>query len=304
MTFFLQIPLSAKLGYGSQLASLVVFRGQPGKAIDAAPSLRLVRRLFPRTNFACRKIGTLSVLCELDDLVVVLVRPRNPLNIGAAARATSNFGARHLRLVNPYRLAFRDARSAVGAADLLKEAEEFKTVDEAVADCSLVVGTTAVGKRSLQHPPRYLGDEVGRCVRSALCKGRVAFLFGSEKTGLSNEDFSRCHWLCKIPTHQGNISMNLGQAVAVCLYEIARNPSSESLSEKLEPATARQTEEITQGLMEALRSSGYVKPGTDAMFEKKTRQLILRFGLEAYDAKLLLGMVRQIGWKLRQSPKR
>lgn len=254
-------------------------------------------------DLLCRRIGTLSALSELDDLVVVLVRPRNPLNIGAAARAMSNFGARHLRLVNPYKLAFRDARSAVGAAALLKKAEEFKSVDEAVADCSLVIGTTAVGKRTLAHPPRYLGDEVGKGVRSSLRNGRVALLFGSEKTGLSNEDFSRCHWLCKIPTHEGNISMNLGQAVAVCLYELARNTSLDSPAETIEPATARQTEEITQGLMEALRISGYVKPGTDAMFEKKTRQLILRFGLEAYDAKLLLGMVRQIGWKLRQSTK-
>ena len=245
----------------------------------------------------------MPVLSQLNDLVVVLVRPRNPLNIGAAARAMSNFGARHLHLVNPYKLAFRDARSAVGAAALLKRAEEFKTLDEAVADCSLVIGTTAVGKRTLPHPPRYLGDEVGRGIRSSLRCGRVALLFGSEKTGLSNEDFSHCHWLCKIPTHEGNISMNLGQAVAVCLYELARNTSTESLAETLEPATARQTEEITQGMMDALRISGYVKPGTDEMFEKKTRQLILRFGLQAYDAKLLLGMVRQIGWKLRQSPK-
>ena len=215
----------------------------------------------------------------------------------------SNFGARRLRLVNPYGVAFRDARSAVGAAALLKKAEEFETLDEAVADCSLVIGTTAVGKRTLQHPPQYLGDEVGKSVRSALRNGRVALLFGSEKTGLSNEDFSRCHWLCKIPTHEDHISMNLGQAVAVCLYELARNTLFESPAEKLEPAAARQTEEITQGLMEALRISGYVKPGTDPLFEKKTRQLILRFGLRAYDAKLLLGMVRQIGWKIRQSCK-
>jgi tRNA/rRNA methyltransferase len=165
------------------------------------------------------------------------------------------------------------------------------------------VGTTAIGERSLQHPPRPLGEEAGKSIRSALHNGRVALLFGSEKTGLSNDDFSHCHWLLNIPTREENISMNLGQAVAVCLYEVARKVSSEPDLQELEPAAARQNEEITQGLMEALRSSGYVKPGTDAMFEKKTRQLILHFGLEAYDAKLLLGMVRQILWKLRQFPK-
>src|ERR1700676_2663278 len=93
---------------------------------------------------------------EFDSLRVVLVAARNPLNIGAAARAMSNFGFLHLRVVNPYELAFREARSAVGAAPLLARAEEFKTVAESVADCTLVVGTTAVGLRQLQHPVRRL----------------------------------------------------------------------------------------------------------------------------------------------------
>src|SRR5512137_1500292 len=93
---------------------------------------------------------------ELDHLCVVLVATRNPLNLGAAARAMSNFGFRRLRVVNPYQAAFREARSAVGAAHVLTAAEEYKTVAEAVADCSLVVGTTAVGHRQLQHPLRQL----------------------------------------------------------------------------------------------------------------------------------------------------
>src|ERR1700720_3788436 len=82
-------------------------------------------------------------------LRVVLVESRNPLNIGAAARAMSNFGFLHLRVVNPYEAAFREARSAVGAAELLANAEEYRTVAEAVADCTLVVGTTAVRHREL-----------------------------------------------------------------------------------------------------------------------------------------------------------
>ena len=255
----------------------------------------------------------MPVLSDLSDLVVVLVRPRNPLNIGAAARAMTNFGARRLRLVNPYKLAFRDARSAVGAASLLKKAEEFPTLAEAVADCVLVIGTTAIRHRTLPHPARRLDEPTGALIRSSLVRStlvgsgpkanRVAILFGSEKTGLSNDDFSHCHWLLNIPTHDENISMNLGQAVAVCLYELSRTTPAELASEKAAPATADANEQITDGWLEALRISGYVKPGTDAMFEKKARQLILRFGLEAYDAKLLLGMVRQILWKLRQTSK-
>ncbi|MGP0017449.1 MAG: RNA methyltransferase [Candidatus Sulfotelmatobacter sp.] len=240
---------------------------------------------------------------ELDGLVVVLVRPRNPLNIGAAARAMSNFGAHRLRLVNPFAEGFREAKSAVGASDLLSSAEEFKSVAEAVADCALVVGTTAVRNRALQQPVRRLDEPAGVAIRQQLQTGRVALLFGSEKIGLTNKDFSHCHWLLTIPTKEKNISMNLGQSVAVCLYELARTAPFPQSEGNVELATTGQTEQITEGLLEALRISGYVKPGTDAMFERKARWLILRFGLEAYDAKLLLGMVRQIVWKLRHPTK-
>jgi tRNA C32,U32 (ribose-2'-O)-methylase TrmJ len=95
---------------------------------------------------------------NLDRLRVVLVSTRNPLNIGAAARAMSNFGVSKLRVVNPFTPAFREAVSAVGAADLLQNAEEFSTVAEAIGDCSLVVGTTAAKDRELQHPLRVLQD--------------------------------------------------------------------------------------------------------------------------------------------------
>jgi tRNA/rRNA methyltransferase len=240
---------------------------------------------------------------ELDGLVVVLVRPRNPLNIGAAARAMSNFGPRRLRLVNPYAPGFREARSAVGASDLLATAEEFAAVADAVSDCALIVGTTAVRNRVLLQPVRPLDDPAGIEIRKQLQTGKVALLFGSEKIGLTSKDFSHCHWLLNIPTKQQNISMNLGQAVAVCLYELARGTSIPAPTKDFEPPTASQTEQITECLLESLRISGYVKPGTDAMFEKKARTLILKLNLEAYDAKLLLGMVRQIAWKLRQADK-
>jgi len=268
----------------------------------AAPSCETI------LDSTCRKIDLLPVQSELGGLVVVLVRPRNPLNIGAAARAMSNFGARRLRLVNPYAPGFREARSAVGASDLLDQADEFKTVAEAVADCALVVGTTAVRNRVLQQPVERLDERAGTTIRLRLQTERVALLFGSEKIGLTNRDFSHCHWLLNIPTAQQNISMNLGQAVAVCLYELARTTLARTTplrpaTEDAKPATAGAAEQITEGLLEALRISGYVKPGTEAMFEKKARRLVLRFHLKAYDAKLLLGMVRQIVWKLRHENK-
>src|SRR6202790_1718547 len=123
---------------------------------------------------------------SLGNLRVVLVAPRNPLNIGAVARAMSNFGFHSLRLVNPYGPSFREARSAVGASEILASAERYKTVAQAVDDCTLVVGTTAVRNRDLQHPVRR--PEYGaRKIRQRLGSSNVALLFGSEKFGLSNE---------------------------------------------------------------------------------------------------------------------
>ena len=232
--------------------------------------------------------------------MVVLVRPRNPLNIGAAARAMSNFGTPCLRLVNPYAAGFREARSAVGASDLLNNAEEYKTVAEAVADCVLVVGTTAVRNRVLQQPVRRLDETAGSAIRQQLGTARVALLFGSEKIGLTNKDFSHCHWLLNVPTSEDHISMNLGQAVAVCLYELAHTKAPKSVKHATELATAEVNEQITEALLESLHRSGYVKPGTDVVTEKKVRRLVLRLKLEGIDAKVLLGMARQIVWKLRQ----
>ena len=235
---------------------------------------------------------------EFDRLRVVLVSPRNPLNIGAAARAMSNFGFLHLRLVNPYQVAFRTARSAVGATAVLAAAEEYASLAEAVADCSLVVGTTAVRHRELQHPLRSLKDGAP-LIRKRLAKDRVALLFGSEKFGLSNTDLSHCHWLLHIPTRAEHISMNLGQAVAVCLYELARNARGVKRPEKEKPASAGEIERFTALLMEALHASGYVKPRTAAGTEEKVRRLVRRLNLAEREIEMWLGIARQISWKLR-----
>ena len=211
----------------------------------------------------------------------------------------SNFGCGRLRVVNPYEIAFREARSAVGAEALLREAEEYKSVAEAVADCTLVVGTTAGTRRELDQPLRGL-QEGARDLRRQLQSGRVALLFGSEKRGLANEDISHCHWLMRIPTRVEHPSMNLGQAVAVCLYELTREASISSAGPVPELATAEEMERITALLFQALEASGYVKPRTAGSAEEKLRRLMRRLHLTAGDAETWMGMLRQIVWKLRQ----
>lgn len=234
-----------------------------------------------------------------DNLRVVLVATRNPLNLGAAARAMSNFGFAHLRVVNPYEVAFREARSAIGASVILANAEEYASVTDAVADCTLVVGTTAVRHRELHHPLRRL-ESGARLIRKQLVAGRVALLFGSEKVGLANQDLSHCHWLMRIPTREEHISMNLGQAVAVCLYELVRDAKATMRPDKIQRATAGEAERITAVLLDALRVSGYVQPDAAVATEEKLRRLVRRLQLDAADAEVLLGMLRQIGWKMWQ----
>jgi tRNA/rRNA methyltransferase len=237
---------------------------------------------------------------EFDRLRVVLVRSRNPLNIGAAARAMSNFGFAHLRVVNPYAPAFREARSAVGAAELLGTAEEYDSVAEAVGDCALVVGTTAVGKRSIQHDIARL-ERGAELLRKGLVAGNVALLFGSERTGLSNKDFSHCHWLIRIPTCEANISMNLGQAVAVCLYEIVRAAPAAPRTDAQSAPPGELIEQLTTMLFEALRASGYLKPKTSAYTEAKIRRRVRRLKLSTEDAEAWIGMLRQMNWKMRRT---
>jgi TrmH family RNA methyltransferase len=235
---------------------------------------------------------------DSDRLRIVLVSPRNPLNIGAAARAISNFGFSHLRLVNPYDVAFREARSAVGASHILASTEEFKTVAEAVADCSLVVGTSAAARRDLQHSVRRL-EYGGRLIRKRLGSERVALLFGSEKFGLSNEDMAHCHWLMRAPSREGHGSMNLGQAVAVCLYELVRQPEAiEAKPERKKRAEAASLEAFTSLLLDVLARSGYVHRRTEASTEAKIRRLVHRMDFSAHDAEIWLGMLRQVLWKV------
>jgi tRNA/rRNA methyltransferase len=242
-------------------------------------------------------------LIDPDRLCVILVSTRNPLNIGAAARAMCNFGFHRLRLVRPYDLAFREARSAVGASAVLTDAEEFATVADAVADCTLVVGTTAIGHRQLQHPLQVLKEGAASILQQLTAPpdhpSRVAILFGSEKVGLSNDDLSHCHWLMHIPTSDQQKSMNLGQAVAVCLYEIAHESGLPSPSSEMPRASTEEVERVTTALLETLHSSEYMDAQSPESQEQVVRRMLRRMQLSTEDASTWLGILRQILWKLR-----
>jgi len=208
-----------------------------------------------------------------------------------------NFGFTRLRLAAPYEVAFREARSAVGASTVLESAEVFPTLAEALAGCSLVVATASPEGRVFRHP-RYRLPQAASRLRAHLARGRATLLFGSEKFGLSNEQLSHCHWVLRISTDPDCPSMNLGQAVAVCCYELARAARARPPAPAKAAARADQLERIVERLAGVLAESGYLHPKTHASQRLKIRRLIGRLELSSADAAVLEGMLRQIAWKL------
>ncbi len=249
---------------------------------------------------------------ELNQIVVVLVRARNPSNIGAVARAMYDFGFTRLRIVNEYVVPFEAAKSAIDASSVLMAAESFETVAAAVADCTQVLGTTAVGERVLEHPLEELPDAVTKIMGHLAVegeRGRVALLFGSEKTGLSNEELSHCSGLLTIPMaeHEGvrHPSMNLGQAVAVCLYEMVRQrgfagdamgfagPAGVSGA-----ASVAEVERVGTLLHEVLEKAEYMRHHPANSEVENIRRLVVRMGLTGMDATIWMGVLRQLLWRI------
>ncbi len=239
-------------------------------------------------------------------IVIVLVRARNPSNIGAVARAMHDFGYAQLRIVSDFPVPFAAAKSAVDASSVLLAATEGSSVAAAIEDCTLVLGTTAVGDRALEHPLHLLADMsvLGRTALESDPQAKVALLFGSEKTGLSNEELSHCHALLTIPMNSSaagrHLSMNLGQAVAVCLYAL-NTALPLPPPAHFEPLGARagDIERLTSLFNEVLDASGYSRRNPAGARELPIRRLIRRMHLSGIDAPVWTGILRQILFRLR-----
>ena len=151
---------------------------------------------------------------------VVLVRPRDPNNIGACARAMANFGLSDLRVVEPYAPVWREATSAVGAGDIMQNAAQLTSLDEALKDCTFSLAATALRNRGVVQEVitlPHLNERLQTCPTD-----KVALVFGNEKTGLCQEDIERCDAILNIPTVAKQPSINLAQAVILTCYELSR----------------------------------------------------------------------------------
>jgi tRNA/rRNA methyltransferase len=219
--------------------------------------------------------------------------------MGAAARAMVNFGFRYLRVVQPYDVAFREARSAVDAELVLQSAEEFASVADAVADCSLVVGTVEGSGRRTEEPLERLEAVAAEMVVSLHGGAKGAVLFGSEKTGLSNQDLRHCQRVLRIPTESDQPSMNLGQAVAVVLYELVREREPEAAREAVTMATAGDRERLVALLTEMLERSTGDREASGPTAEERVRRLIRPMALTEEEAHGWMGVVRHVLWKLK-----
>ena len=236
-----------------------------------------------------------------ERLEVVLVSPRNPLNIGAVARAMANFGFAHLTVAAPYTPHWREAKSAVGAPELLIGAQEFPTLPQAVSNCTFIAGTGTLTHRKPDQPIVSLPD-LAPLLQHHLARGggRAALVFGPEKHGLTRDDLSWCNVLVEIPTDPQQPSMNLGQAAAVCLYELARPAMSPPpAADPTEPPSTSAALDRLADLIDQTMAAADYSPASMASANRHDVRVFLRqLALSAKDIRRIMGLFRRVLWCL------
>ena len=231
----------------------------------------------------------------LEGTRIVLVRPRNPLNIGAAARAMRNFGLRDLAIVAAYEPVWQDARAAPGAQELLRNVAVVPRLLDALEDRTLVLGTSSLSRRRPAQPVLSV-SQVGSFLKRRRAADRLAILFGSEKTGLSNQDLSHCHGILRIPTEPNCPSMNLGQAVAVCCYELQRVTGTDGVkpSPSQPGAPIGELTRLLRELENLLEQDTVSQKQTTRARSLHLQEMFLRWHLTSEDVTRVLGVLRDI----------
>ena len=239
---------------------------------------------------------------------IVLVDPAHPGNIGAVARAMKNMGLSELHLVRPKFFPNSEATArASGADDVLDAARVYENFEDAIADCGLVVGTSARSRHlsfDLVEP-----RECALQVASAAQTGHVAVVFGSERTGLQNEDLARCNLLVTIPTHPEYSSLNLAMAVQVLAYEIWLNirpevPAAPPLEVPL--ASATEMSKLYAHIEEVLDYIDFRDRTGGGHLMARIRRLFNRARLDQNEMNILRGILTAVQARRRPAlpPKR
>jgi len=236
---------------------------------------------------------------HLANIAVVLVEPQGGLNIGSVCRVMANFGLSDLRLVNPQtdHLGDEARRMAVKASGLLESARIYPTLAAALADCAFSIGTTRrFGKyrEDFLHP-----DAAARETLAAAGQGQAALVFGREDRGLHTEELDLCRRFVTIPTEESLPSMNLAQAVAVCLYEVtlaAGEAAGKGRKRRRKSAPTQSVEAMYGHMRQTLLDVGYLDPQNPDHVLRTFRRIFARAGLNERDVQVLQGLWSRLDW--------
>ena len=234
---------------------------------------------------------------------IVLVGTTHPGNIGAVARAMKNMGLNDLALVNPRYFPHEDATArASGATDVLDAASVVSTLSEALTECVYVAGTSA-RSRAIAWPSMGPRDCAERMMLEGK-KGKVAAVFGPEKTGLHNDDLDLCHTLLTIPTNPDFSSLNLAMAVQVLTYELrvaSALDSGPGFESEAPPATGDEMEHFYDHLEQVMIDLEFLNPNNPRLLMRRLRRMFIRARPDKNEVNILRGFLAAIDRKKESS---
>ena len=259
--------------------------------------------------FITLQIEDRRLMGNADNISIVLVNTSHPGNIGATARAMKNMGLSQLVLVEPLDFPSGVAVGrAVSAVDILENAKVVATLEEAIADCSLVIGTSA---RSRKIPwPMVTPEECADKTVSESVSSKTAIVFGREDSGLNNEELQLCTYHVQIPTNPGYSSLNLASAVMVISYEVLKRMQREELSIvksedeywDQEKATGQQLEHFFEHLERVMIKIRFHDPENPRLLMQRMRRLFGRIRIDVMEMNILRGILTNTEYNLKETP--
>ena len=238
------------------------------------------------------------------NLIVVLVEPKGPINVGSIARLCSNFDVKELRIVSPKCNIFslEAKKMALKGQRYIDNCKKFNSIQQSVADCDLVLATC--GRIDLSddivcHSP----DVISKWISSFKEINNLGILFGREDRGLSNSEMLFAHKIFYIKTSKNYPSLNLSHAVSIILYELNKCSSNE-LKKELKVfnlASSKQIHESFKEIEEMLIRTGYLLEHTSYAKISKFKKFILKAETSSHEINILRGIIHQINWFLNNS---
>jgi tRNA (cytidine32/uridine32-2'-O)-methyltransferase len=239
---------------------------------------------------------------NLQNIRIILVQTYHPGNIGSAARAMKTMGLSDLRLIAPRQYPDEEATSlAAGATDILESARVHETLEEAIADCTLVIGTSA---RSRQHSRPMLNGET--CAQTAIEETskdqKVAIIFGRERMGLSNEDLALCHYHAEISANPDYPILNLASAVQIISYELWKeaNQTSSAVHDDKEYPTKEQLANFETHLELVLKDIGFLNQKHPGEAMTRMERFFNRTRMESKELRMWRGILSSIERSIKE----